>query len=381
MTMPPIPAFLRTTYSCQRPTPANPPNNEFVEALKEIRTTRKLLGDEIGVRAYSTAIATVAAYPYAISTSPARLPGCGSKIAELYHQWKTTGSLGEIDSSQQEARLPVFRLFYNIWGVGDTTAREFYKKGWRDLDDLVEYGWDRLSRVQQIGVKYYDEFLQPIPRHEVEAIAATILRQAQEIEPGFQLTIVGGHRRGKKSSGDVDVILSHADEDATYRFIERLVASLEKAQFITHTLTLSTHNSERGQKPLTWKADTARTKGAGFDTLDKAMVVWQEPGSKDSASDRPHRRVDIIISPWKTVGCAVLGWSGGTTFQRDVRRYCKKELGYKFDSSGIRKRSDGSWVDLERGNQGTAPDMVTAEQRVFEGLGLDWQPPEQRCTG
>ncbi|KAM0518310.1 hypothetical protein ACHAPS_007834 [Verticillium nonalfalfae] len=180
------------------------------------------------------------------------------------------------------------------------TAREFYKKGWRDLDDLVEYGWDRLSRVQQIGVKYYDEFLQPIPRLEVEAIAATILQQAQEIEPGFQLTIVGGHRRGKKSSGDVDVILSHADEDATYRFIERLVASLEKARFITHTLTLSTHNSERDQKPLTWKTDAARTKGAGFDTLDKAMVVWQEPGSEDLPSGRPHRRVDIIISPWKT---------------------------------------------------------------------------------
>ncbi|KAM0280290.1 hypothetical protein ACHAQH_004126 [Verticillium albo-atrum] len=381
--MPPIPAFLRTTYSCQRPTPINPPNNAFVEALKEIRTTRKLLGDEIGVRAYSTSIATVAAYPYLISTPPevARLPGCGSKIAELYHQWKTTGSRGEIDSSQQDARLPVFRLFYNVWGVGDTTAREFYKKGWRDLDDVVEFGWNSLSRVQQIGVKYYDEFLRPISRQEVEDIAAVILRQAQDIEPGFQLTIVGGHRRGKQSSGDVDVILSHADEGATYKFIERLVMSLEKTRYITHTLTLSTHNSERGQMPLTWKADAARTKGTGFDTLDKALVVWQEPEGENLAADRPHRRVDIIMSPWKTIGCAVLGWSGGTTFQRDMRRYCKKELGYKFDSSGIRKRSDGSWVDLESGELGVAPDMVTAEKRVFEGLGLEWQPPEQRCTG
>ncbi|KAM0327738.1 hypothetical protein ACHAQA_006033 [Verticillium albo-atrum] len=385
--LPPVPAFLKTTYSCQRPTPVNSPNDAFVEALKEIRTIRKLLGDEIGVRAYSTSIATLAAYPYPLSTAPevARLPGCGSKIAELYNQWTTTGSLAEIDSSRQDEKLAVVRLFYEIWGVGDTTAREFHRKGWRDLDDVVEHGWDGLSRVQQIGVKYYDEFLRPIPRPEVEAIGAVILEHARAIDPGFQLTVVGGYRRGKQRSGDVDVVLSHVDEAATYKFVERLVVSLEKSRHITHTLTLSTHNSERDQTPLTWKADAARTKGTGFDTLDKALVVWQEPAEGDdaaaTAADRPHRRVDIIISPWKTVGCAVLGWSGGTTFQRDMRRYCKKEWGYKFDSSGIRRRSDGSWVDLEGGKLGVAPDMMTAEKRVFEGLGLEWRPPEQRCTG
>jgi DNA polymerase IV len=28
-----------------------------------------------------------------------------------------------------------------------------------------------------------------------------------------------------------------------------------------------------------------------------------------------------------------------------------------------------------------APDMETAERRVFEGLGLTWRSPEERCTG
>jgi DNA polymerase IV len=60
----PIPPCLRTTYSCQRPTPANPPNSEFIEQLKKIRTVRTLIGDKIGVRAYSTSIAVLSAYPY-----------------------------------------------------------------------------------------------------------------------------------------------------------------------------------------------------------------------------------------------------------------------------------------------------------------------------
>lgn len=68
--LPPIPDYLHTTYSCQRSTPVRPPNESFIEKLKKIRTTRSLIGDKIGIRAYSTAIATLAAYPYTLSSAP-----------------------------------------------------------------------------------------------------------------------------------------------------------------------------------------------------------------------------------------------------------------------------------------------------------------------
>lgn len=274
-------------------------------------------------------------------------------------------------------------LFYEIWGVGETTAREFYNKGWRELDDVVEFGWDSLSRVQQIGVKYYDEFLLGIPRQEVETIGERIVTRANSRYKGFQMVIVGGYRRGKERSGDVDVVLSHPDQNVTHNFVEELVLSLEKDKIITHTLILSTRNSERGQTPVAWKGED-RKSGSGFDTLDKALVVWQDPEwdkTKFTKNPNPHRRVDIIISPWKTAGCAVIGWSGGTTFQRDLRRYCKAVKSLKFDSSGIRSRTDGQWVDLESIDGQPAPDLLTAEKRVFQGLGLEWRLPNQRCTG
>lgn len=256
----------------------------------------------------------------------------------------------------------------------------FAMLGWRDLDDVVEYGWQSLSRVQQIGLKYCDEFKSKISRQEVEEIADDILAHARAIDHGFEMTIVGGYRRGKTQSGDVDVILSHREEAKTSHAIEKMVLSLERVNLITHTLSLWTKNSERGQLPLAWKGEKTGF-GTGFDTLDKAMVVWQDKIRYGDGA--PHRRVDIIVSPWKTVGCALLGWSGATTFQRDLRRYCKKEKGLKFDSSGIRTRTDGTWVDFE-GNSGLAsepaPDMETAERRVFNGLGLTWRPPSERCT-
>jgi len=46
------------------------------------------------------------------------------------------------------------------------------------------------------------------------------------------------------------------------------------------------------------------------------------------------------------------------------------------------REDGGKWVDLESDADGNpAPDMLTAERRVFENLGLEWRSPEERCTG
>lgn len=198
--------------------------------------------------------------------------------------------------------------------------------------------------------------------------------------------IVGGYRRGQSESGDVDLVLSHPEERLTEYFIGRLVRMLEVNGLISHTLSLTTRNSDRAQEPLQWKGGMMRPS-AGFDTLDKAMVIYRSPQGEGGDETRKEaqnvrfRRVDIIVSPWKTIGCAVLGWTGAATFERDLRRYCKIEKSLKFDSSGIRNRVDGSWVNMEGQEPTGAPDMETAERRVFAGLGLTWIRPSDRCTG
>ncbi len=201
------------------------------------------------------------------------------------------------------------------------------------------------------------------------------------------MVICGGYRRGKPLCGDVDVIISHPDEAATKDFINVLCQALLESGYLTHLLRLQTRNSDRDQETVSWKG-AMRNAGSGFDTLDHAFIAWQDPNwegmkealEKESKAKNPrvHRRVDIIIAPWKTAGCAVVGWSGGTMFERDLRRYCReaREPKVKFDSSGVRRLSDGSWVDLEAGEG----DLLVKEKRVFEGLGLDWIDPTFRNT-
>ncbi|KAF7171032.1 hypothetical protein CNMCM6106_005529 [Aspergillus hiratsukae] len=356
--LPPPPDWVknRVMYACMRSAPLHPPNEAFINQLVKIRKTRELTLDEIGVRAYSTSIAALAAYPYAIRrpSEILTLPGCDAKIAALFAEFKATehGTLAAADALDTDPTLKTLHLFWNIWGVGAKTARDFYyKRQWRDLDDIIEHGWDTLSRVQQIGLKYYDEFLTGVPRPETEAIAATITQHANRVRPhaaydgrGVECVIVGGYRRGKELSGDVDLVLSHRDESVTKNLVVDLVASLEAEGWITHTLALHMTTSHREQQPAPFRGDD---EGRHFDTLDKALVVWQDPHFEDADTpdtDTPegqrkrnpniHRRVDIIISPWRTVGCAVLGWSGDTTFERDLRRYAKKAHGWKRGDMG-----------------------------------------------
>lgn len=378
-------------YACQRFTPANGPNEDFLDELKKIRTARTLIDDDIGVRAYSTIIAAIAAYPYKL-THPreiAQLPGCDEKTAVLFVEWKNTGKIQAVEDYENDEAMKVLRSFYDIWGVGAKTARHFYyNNNWNELDDIIEFGWNDLDRVQQIGVKYYDEFLDPIPRAEVEQIADVVRQHAVKLrDDRITVTIVGGYRRGKQASGDVDMIVSHPDLESTAGLVRDIVESLETDEWITHTLTMSLTNTQRGQHALPFRS--TKGHGVGFDTLDKALVVWQDPvwptrkqdleANPKAKNPNIHRRVDIIIAPWRTVGCAVMGWSGGTTFQRDLRRYAKAIKGWKFDSSGIRSRSNGEAILLEgeNGIDGTPED---AEKKVFEGLGLEFVPPEYRVT-
>lgn len=384
-------------YSCERTTLAHPPNEAFIEQLKKIRTARLLTADEIGVRAYSTSIASLAAYPYRISSAKEVLsiPGCDQKTAQLFHEWReSNGHLQSVNDIDSDPILQVLNLFYDIWGVGATTAREFfYGRGWRDLDDMVEHGWKSLTRVQQIGVKYYDEFKLKIPAAEVEFIAGEIKAHAVRLtDSSLEAIIVGGHRRGNLESGDVDVILTHRSERATLNLISDVVDSLEASGSITHVLSLSLTNSKRDQQPLALRSLTSPA-GHGFDTLDKALVVWQDQNWPSRAADlaadpemknpNPHRRVDIIVSPWRTIGCAVIGWTSGTTFNRDMRRYAKRVKGWKFDSSGVRERGSGRWMDLEgwTNEKTRCMDWIEAEKRVFREMGLVYREPWERCTG
>ena len=155
------------------------------------------LSDQIGVRAYGSAIAALKAYPHklTISTKISELPGCGPKVASLYKEYVRTNTVSEYTHLQNSSEFQTLKLFWGVWGCGAHTARNWYfGKGWRSLDDVIEQGWDTISRVQQIGIKYWEEFNEhKISRSEVEEIGRIVGEASQEVARGTVYEICGGY--------------------------------------------------------------------------------------------------------------------------------------------------------------------------------------------
>jgi len=120
------------------------------------------------------------------------------------------------------------------------------------------------------------------------------------------------YRRGKPESGDVDVILSNSKPRSTHNLCLELVKVLEERGIITHTLTISSATSNRQENPKY----SFRQRGSlgseyrayGLDSLDKALVVFLLPDSNPHYTGI-HRRVDLIIAPWRAWGTAIVGWT------------------------------------------------------------------------
>ena len=120
------------------------------------------------------------------------------------------------------------------------------------------------------------------------------------------------YRRGKPESGDVDIIISNPKPHSTQHLCLKLVKALEQQGIITHTLTISTGTSSREENQKISLRTRAPLGSAehqyGLDPLDKALVVFLLP------KDNPfytgiHRRVDLIIAPWRAWGSAIVGWT------------------------------------------------------------------------
>lgn len=195
----------------------------------------------------------------------------------------------------------------------------------------------------------------------------------------MKYTLAGGYRRGKDAVGSVAVLLSHTDDAQTQPgFVRELVTFLESGGWVTRTLHLGRELETHGEE------DRAS------DSLEKARVVWREVKYADVVAKTPlkkwngnlHRLVDIVLVPPRSVGTALLHWTGAPTFMRDLKLWCAKEKkGWTFTSEGVTEADSGERVPGVDAAWRRGETMEDAEKRVFEGLGLEWVHPEKRCTG
>ena len=340
------PEKLSKNLVCAQASTSNQQNhNQFItEKLQILATSYANSKDQWRALGYKKAIASVKNYHKKLETweECSSLPFVGERLAKKIWEIVETGHLRRLDhvDPKQEA----INLFAGVWGAGPTTAEAWMSQGLKTLEDLKNHG--KLTRQQEIGLKYYEEFLERMPREEAGQIEEVVKNAALEINPGLEAFACGSYRRGKRTCGDVDVIVSHPDGKSHEGVMTKLLDSLKSSGFLTDDLTFAENGEHR-----------------------KYLGVCKLPGENTK-----HRRLDIIVVPYNEWACSLLYFTGSDYFNRSMRLLAKN------NGMSLSEHSLNTGVVRKGGEkifEGT-PLPVFSEKDVFDYLGLEYREPHER---
>jgi DNA polymerase/3'-5' exonuclease PolX len=267
-----------------------------------------------------------------------KLRGIGTSIAEKIGEIISTGKLRKLDILQSEEQIQVLSTFMGIFDVGQSTANKWCAMGYKTLEDIEKHA--TLTYAQAVGLKFYHDFKLRIPRDEMEAICGAVKKVIHQLDPNFIVEICGSYRRGKADCGDIDIIITHKRASTLKNVLHLAIPLLHEARILTHDFVTISEGS------------------------DKYMGVCQ------ANSNRKHRRIDMLTVPPAEWPFALLYFTGSGHFNRSMRFWAGKR-GYSLSQHGLR-------VNYGNDNKGPYIAGITTEKQVFEALGLEYRPPEDR---
>ena len=311
-------------------------NEQLIDMLEKISKLMQKKGDYIRSRIYSRAQDTVLSETEDI-TDVKQLegkPNIGPTIMSKMQEYITTGTLSLFE---REKENPVTWLT-EIHGIGPKKATELAGKGIRTIEELREKQDDLLNNTQKIGLKYYEDTSKRIPRAEIDEYNTIFEKEFKKVaENDSQYEIVGSYRRGAKTSGDIDVIITSKNPLVFRNFVD----SLKETGIIVEILSYGN---------------------------TKCLVIAKLP-NKEIA-----RRVDFMYTPPEEYPFAVLYFTGSKAFNTVMRGYALK-LEISLNEHGMYKKTKGKEKEEKLDKN------VKTEEDIFKVLHLEYKRPEERIDG
>ncbi|XP_040573622.1 DNA polymerase beta [Lepeophtheirus salmonis] len=288
-------------------------NADFCELLNELATfEQNVNGNKFKSNAYRKAANVLSKHSTRITSGDEarKLDGIGAKIALKIDEFIETGNLRKLDNIRTDDKANAINLLTRVIGIGPVKARELVEnEGIRTVEDLRKIE-EKLTNAQKT----------------------------------YTMTICGSYRRGLPTSGDVDVLLTHDsftssstnDSQKKGHHLAKVVSSLQKAKFITDTLS---HGP---------------TKFMGVCRL---------------TSDSKYRRLDILLLPKDQYYCGVLYFTGSDMFNKKMRAHAL-EKGFTLNEHSLRP-IDEAQLPLD-------PLPVSSEEDIFDYISFDYKDPEER---
>lgn len=260
-------------------------------------------------------------------------PGIGSTIMEKLTEFVKTGKVAKLE----QYRANPVSIFSEIYGVGPKKAAELVAQGITTIAQLRK-NQDLLNATQKVGLQYYEDILERIPRQEIDEYNGVFHKVAGGI-PGVQYEIVGSYRRMAASSGDIDVIITAPDASTFDQFLDTLI----KMGVIEVVLS-------RGKS--------------------KCLVIASLPSHRSRRGGFIYRRVDFLFTTRAEYPFSILYFTGSKGFNV-VMRNRALSLGYSMNEHGLTVKGTGAPISQTFSN----------EQDIFAFLGLEYKRPEERVDG
>jgi len=310
-------------------------NEDFISILNELSEFMSKKGEHFRSKAYSNAALEIMLHPtpiYSINDVK-QIKNVGVTILSKLEEYINTGKVEALENERNDPN----NLFTNIYGVGPAKAKELVALGLKTIEELKmhESLEDLLNSKQLIGLKYYDDILQKIPRSEIIEFETMFREKLKQIDPETEFQIVGSFRRGVDFSSDIDIIIT---------------------------------NKKNNSKIFTTILDTLIKDGTIAEVLSKGKVkcltlIKNKPNA-------PMRRVDFLYSPPKEYPFALLYFTGSKIFNTLVRQTAN-DLGYTLNEHALSHLKDGlkgEPIDTE----------FLTEESILNFLGIAYVKPENR---
>lgn len=307
--------------------------NMIISILKEISDYEKVNGDNYKSRSYLKAISSLKKIrddSDLTEINLRKMDGIGNSIYEKIYLILKTGTCPQYENikNMNDPRY----IFMKIHGVGPQCANKLMKMGMNTIQDLREYKniSEHLNPTQLIGLKYYEELIEKIPRNEIEKHEKILKKVLSQIDENSELTISGSYRRGKDFSGDIDVLIRSDTRDTFQKFIKILIDN----NYLIENLAYG------------------RKKFNGICKLGKRGIS---------------RRIDIMNTMSNEYPFSVLYFTGSDEFNKIFRSKCL-EKGYSINEYGLKKVDTGELVQHDFRN----------EKDIFDFLNIQYIEPFKR---
>jgi DNA ligase (NAD+) len=318
-------------------------NEQFIDLMEKLSGIMLKQGEPFRARAYQKAQETIMQYNGDIA-SPAQLkgkPGIGDTIMEKLNEYVKTGTLRILE---REKTNPI-NIIGEVYGIGPKKAKELVDSGITTIEQLREKQDQVLNDTQKVGLKYYEDILKRIPREEIDQydkIFKDVFAKVAGLGSDAKFEIVGSYRRGAKSSGDIDMIITSKTGEVFRKFVDELI----KQKIILEVLS---------------RGDT------------KCLVIARLLGA-DAA-----RRVDFLYTSPKEYPFSVLYFTGSKIFNT-VMRGRALALGFSLNEHGMSKMQPK--IKGEKAVKGEfVPNEFKTEDDIFDFLGMVYKEPVERVDG